>query len=259
MLLRKEGLPDEDELVLSTVTGVQPHCVFVRLDEYDKTGLIHISEIAPGRIRNIREYVEEGKKVVCKVLRVDKERGHIDLSLRRVNEKQRRLKLNAIKQELMSEKIVEQLSFKNKVKVEDLYNKITDLIFKKYPNLFDCFKDVAEGKVTLEGLGLDKALAKEITDIVKARLVPEEISVKGDLHLRSTSPNGIAQIREALTGAEALEKSIGIRYLGNGTYHVSVTGEDYKAAEKILKAASDHVLEYAKKHKMVATFDRQES
>jgi translation initiation factor 2 subunit 1 len=259
MLLRREGLPDDDELVLCTVTGVQPHCVFARLDEYDKTGLIHISEIAPGRIRNIREYVEEGKKVVCKVLRTDKEKGHIDLSLRRVNEKQKRLKLNAIKQELMSEKILEQLSFKNKVKVQDLYNKVTDIIFNKYPNLFDCFKDVAEGKVTLEALGIDKTLAKEITDVVKDRLVAEEISVKGDLHLRSTAADGVAQIREALTGAEDVDKAVNIRYLGNGTYHVSVTAEDYKTGEKILKSATDHVLDFAKKHKMTATFDRQES
>ena len=84
MLLKKEGFPEEDELVMCTVTQVQFHSVFVTLDEYDKGGMIHISEVSPGRIRNIRDFVREGKKIVCKVLRVNEEKGHIDLSLRRV-------------------------------------------------------------------------------------------------------------------------------------------------------------------------------
>ena len=88
---KKKGFPEEDDIVLCTVKKILYHSVFVTLDEYDNLeGMIHISEIAPGRIRNIRDYVREGKKLVCKVLRVRKEKGHFDLSLRRVNEGQRR-------------------------------------------------------------------------------------------------------------------------------------------------------------------------
>lgn len=258
MLLRKEGIPDEDEMVICTVTGVQPHSVFARLDEYDKTGLIHISEIAPGRIRNIREYVEEGKKVVCKVLRIDRERGHIDLSLRRVNEKQRRTKLNDIKQELLCEKIIEHIAVRDKLKVQDLYNKVTDAIFKKYPTVFLCFKDVAEDKVALESLGLEKALADELTSQIKGKFVAEEISLKGDLSLHTTAPDGVVHIREALAAAEATDKTVHIAYLGNGIYHVSVTAEDPKTAERILTTAAAAAMDYAKKHKMTATFDKKE-
>ena len=92
MYYRKEGMPEESELVMSTVTKIQYNAIFVNLDEYDKTGMIHISEISPGRIRNIRDFVREGKKIVCVVLRVNQERGYIDLSLRRVGEGQRRKK-----------------------------------------------------------------------------------------------------------------------------------------------------------------------
>ncbi len=106
MLAKKQGLPEEDELVLCTVTSVQHHSVFVNLDEYGKTAMIHISEVAPGRIRNIRDYVKEGKVVVCKVLKIN-ERGNVDISLRRVTEAQRRAKINQIKQGQKIEKIVE--------------------------------------------------------------------------------------------------------------------------------------------------------
>ncbi|MBI2651000.1 hypothetical protein HYX01_00865 [Candidatus Woesearchaeota archaeon] len=52
MLLQKKGFPEEDELVMCTVLKVQYHSVLVGLDEYGKNGMIHISEVSPGRIRN---------------------------------------------------------------------------------------------------------------------------------------------------------------------------------------------------------------
>ena len=106
-MIKKEGFPEEGELLLCTVTKIFGHSVFVNVEDYNRSGMIHISEISPGRIRNLRDYVVEGKKVVCVVLRVNKEKGHIDLSLRRVNESQKRKKLEDIKQEQKSEKIIE--------------------------------------------------------------------------------------------------------------------------------------------------------
>ena len=75
MLFKKQDFPEEGDLVLCTVTSVQFHSVFVDMDEYGKGGMIHISEVSPGRIRNIRDFVKEGKKIVCKVLRINQEKG----------------------------------------------------------------------------------------------------------------------------------------------------------------------------------------
>src|SRR3990167_8225509 len=122
MLLKKEGFPEEDELVLCTVTKIFHNGVFVDLDEYAKGGMIHISEVSPGRIRNIRDFVVEGKKVVCKVLRVDGEKGHIDLSLRRVNEGQKKIKINEIKMEQRAEKIIEFAAKKLSIDFKKFYS-----------------------------------------------------------------------------------------------------------------------------------------
>ena len=108
---KKKDYPEEADLVLCTVSKIYPHCVFVNIDDYSgKQGMIHISEVSPGRIRNIHDYVRMGKKVICKVLRVNLEKGHIDLSYRRVTESQRRNKVNELKQEQKAEKIVEKVT-----------------------------------------------------------------------------------------------------------------------------------------------------
>ena len=94
MYYKKQGLPEENEVILCTVKKILPHSIFVDLDEYEnKEGLIHISEISPGRVRNIRDFVKEGKKIVCKVLKI-RDAGHIELSLRRVTTSYRINKLN---------------------------------------------------------------------------------------------------------------------------------------------------------------------
>ena len=96
MFYKKTKSPEIGDIVICTVKKVLPHSVFVDLDEYGKEAMIHISEIAPGRIRNIRDYVKEGKKVICKILNLDLNKGYIDLSLRRVTQTQKTNKNNEV-------------------------------------------------------------------------------------------------------------------------------------------------------------------
>ncbi|HSU73241.1 MAG TPA: S1 RNA-binding domain-containing protein [Candidatus Binatia bacterium] len=258
MLLKKEGYPEPEELVLCTVTNVQFHSVFCKLDEYDKPGMIHISEIAPGRIKNIREFVQEGKKVVCKILQINKERGHIDLSLRRVNEGQKRTKLNEIKQEQFAEKIVEGVAKFKKMDPKLVYMKVRQPIFAKYPGLYPAFEAASRGEEDLATLGIDAALAKDLTDAVKSKIKPPEIEVIGDITITSTAPNGIDIIRNALHETTQVKGDLSIRYTGAGTFHVVVKSDDFKKAEKVMKEAVDRTLAYAEKNKATAEFKRQE-
>src|SRR3989344_5879927 len=110
MLLRKQGFPEEDEIVICTVKTILNSAVFAHLDEYGRDGMINISEVSPGRIRNLRDFVTEGKKIVCKVLRIDRLKGHIDLSLRSVNQAQRINKNKEYKNEIKALRILESAS-----------------------------------------------------------------------------------------------------------------------------------------------------
>jgi len=61
---------EEGDLVLCTVEKIVGTIVFVNIDGEKKQGSIVLSEIAPGRIRNLRDYVVPKKKIVCKILRI---------------------------------------------------------------------------------------------------------------------------------------------------------------------------------------------
>ena len=179
MLYKLTGMPEVDEIVLCKVTKIFPSSVFVELLEYErKSGIVHISEVSPGRIRNLRDYVSVGRQIVCKILRIDREKGHIDLSLRRVNSSQRREKLDEIKQELKAEQLVKNLAKKLQKTISVLYKEITSKVFKEYSHLHLCFRDVVDGEVDLKKLGLPEALANELKAAIEEKFKPAKITIR---------------------------------------------------------------------------------
>src|SRR3989344_570630 len=124
MFYKKKGKPEVGDTVICTVNKILYHSVFVSIDDYENLeGMIHISEIAPGRIRNLRDYVVEGKKIVCSVLNINPQ-GNIDLSLRRVNTAQMVNKLKDYKQEEKAEKLLEQIGKEFKMNISKVYDVI---------------------------------------------------------------------------------------------------------------------------------------
>jgi len=257
MLLLKEGFPEESEIVVCTVTSVRYNSVFAKLNEYNnKSGMMHISEVSPGRIRNIRDYVKEGMVIVCKVLSVNQERGYIDLSLRRVNEGQRRSKIDEMKKEQKAENIVEFVAKKLKRSVEEIYKEVKEKVFQKYDLLSSCFEDVIEKRVTLEEIGIDKRTASELTKIIEERIKPVEVTINGNLNLVSYAPNGVELVKEALK--KGIKDNIKIVYIGAGNYRVRIVASDYKEAEKMLKQSTEAIIDFAEKNKMHADFKKIE-
>lgn len=256
MLVKRTEFPEETELVLCTVTGIQRHAVFCRLDEFEnRSGMIHISEIAAGRIRNIKEYVREGQKLVCKVLKVNKEKGYIDLSLRRVNEGQRRQKMNELKQEQLCEKIVEQAA--GKEKVLPVWKKVQEKVLEKYPSVFAAFEAVSRQEESFEKLGLEKKLASSLKEIVEARIKPPELYLEGDFSVSTYDSEGVELVKKALKPAEDAE-DVDVKYRGAGTYHVRLKTDDYKKGERALKSVVEEVLSFCKKKKMSCEWVRKE-
>ncbi|MGM5482072.1 MAG: translation initiation factor IF-2 subunit alpha [Nanobdellota archaeon] len=241
MLLKKEGYPDESELVLCTVTRIQFNSVFVELDEYKgKTGMLHISEISPGRIRNIRDYVKEGKKIVCVVLKIKQDRGHIDLSLRRVNKNQHRRKMEQIKREMKAEKIVEMVAKDNDLDTKTLYKELIQSV--DYIYLADFFEDIVAGNANVQDLNIDDKLKLKLDEVVKQKIKLPSVELMGKYSIILYEPDGVEQIKKTLKKASELEKEkVQISYQGAGKYEVKVTEEDYKSAEALLKKVNNTV------------------
>jgi translation initiation factor 2 subunit 1 len=233
MTHKNQGYPEEGDCVFCTVTNVQYNSVFVNLDEYNrKSGMIHISEVSPGRIRNINDFVKEGKVIVCKVLRVNKERGHIDLSLRRVNESQRRAKVEERKQEGIADNILKSYVKLHGGSVDELHKTLSNCVGDSFDSLYLAFEDVIEEDLDLSSLGLDKTLSQDLTKIIAERIKPKQVSIDAEITLSSYDENGVDIINGIMEKLLTLDSSkIKFTFLGAGRFKVEIVAPDYKEAE----------------------------
>ena len=236
MLYKHQGLPDEGEIVLCRVTKIFPNSVFAQMVEYGDSGMIHISEIAPGRIRNLREYVKVGKQIVCVVLRVKTDRGHIDLSLRRVGTGAKLKKLDEMKQELKAEQIIANLAKRLKLKTEDLYKTISSKLLEEYHYVHSAFKEVVAGQTSFEDLGLDAKLSKELSVAVAEKFKEPVATFRGEIVLHTYTSNGVEKVKSTLRKIENLRDDMQVVYLGAGRYKFLFIDKEIKAAEKDISA-----------------------
>ena len=247
-----------DEIVLCKVTKIFPSSVFVDLLEYGRSAIVHISEVSPGRIRNLRDFVSIGRQIVCKVLRIDTQRGHIDLSLRRVNSSQRREKLDEIKAELKAEQLLKNLAKKLDEPLGKIYRSVSEKVFQEYSHLHLCFKDIVSGDANLQKLGLPKNLADELTQAIIDKFKPARVRIFGEISLQTYHSDGLERIKTTLIEIEKLSPTITISYLGAGHYKLIIEDEDYKPAEKTVYQV-EQTLEKFNDKLSTASFEREKN
>src|SRR5919204_2505807 len=143
-MVKRNEYPEEGELVVGTVTDAKGYGAFVKLEEYPgKTGFIHIAELATGWVKYVRDHVRENQKVVCKVTGVDRSKGHVDLSLKRVNAHQRREKISEWKNEQKAEKLFEMLAKELGKDLRQFYEEVGFALQEKYGSPYGAFEMAA--------------------------------------------------------------------------------------------------------------------
>ncbi len=236
-----EDLPEEGELVVCTVTNVKNYGAFVSLDEYEgREGFIHIAEVASGWVKYIRDYVREGQKVVCKVLRVDPRKGYVDLSLKQVNEHQKREKIREWKNELKARKLLEVVAERLGKDMDWCWDTFADELVATYGSLYNAFEQCAIDRDSLEEDGFSGEWVPVFVDVAVENIVPPFVHVRGVLEVTSPEPDGVLHVKNALKEAEKVENDrvrVEIKSLGSPKYMIKITAEDYRTAEEELKKA----------------------
>ncbi|MDH5374585.1 MAG: translation initiation factor IF-2 subunit alpha [Candidatus Bathyarchaeota archaeon] len=246
MALKRQEWPEVGDLVMATVESVTDYGAYVKLDEYNKKGLLHISEISSSWIRNIRNFVREGQKVVLKVLRVNVEKEHIDLSLRRVTKRGKIEKVMSWKRERKAEALLRSVAEKTSLSAEEAYEKAGALIEREY-GLYEGFeKVVKDGVEALTKIGVPQKLATVIAEVANERIRIPLVKVKGMVELRCMKPNGVKVVKEAFLNAKKAEKSrdakLRFYVVAAPKYRIEVLAENYKYAEAVLQRVAENVV-----------------
>jgi translation initiation factor 2 subunit 1 len=252
--------PEPGELVMGTVKNIFNQGAFIDLDEYPgKRGMLHLTEISLKWVRNIRDYVKEGQKVVLVVLRTDPSRGHIDLSLRRVNDSQRKIKLQQVKQKQRSTKLMEVMAAELKLDPPLVVASVNKAL-SSYDSPYAGLEAIAADNGVADRLDLEPKLRKKLLELVVKSIKAPVVEITGYAELHSFESDGVSVVKEAL--AEISKHQPGdcqltITYISAPLYRVKVTASDYKAAEKALKTAVEQGIRYVESKHGTGEFHRE--
>ncbi len=224
---------EEGQIVLCTVEKIVGTTVFVKIQE-DGEGTLITSEISPGRIRNLRDYVVPSKKIVCKILHIRGNRIH--LSLRRVKQNEKKELLDKIKKEKNSKAILKTVLGKE---TEKIIEKIT-----KEQTIIDLFEQTKKTPETLEKY-MKKQDAKKIIKILESKKEkPKEI--KHIIELSSKAPDGISKIKNIISQS-CKDSKCNVSYIAAGKYNLGIQGPDFKQIKSEINKVTESIEKQAKK------------
>jgi translation initiation factor 2 subunit 1 len=260
--LKKPEWPEVGDLVIVTVNRITDYGAYATLDEYGKEGLLHVSEVASSWVRNIRDFVREGQKTVLKVLRVDVEKGHVDLSLRRVTKRERIDKVMSWKRARKAEALMRGAGEKVGLSMDEVYEKAGALMEKEFGDVYEGLERAArEGSKVLVTIGVPDEMAVALEAVAREKIRLPLVKTKGTLELQCLKPDGVYCIRDALLSAQKVEEAregrVRVYVVTPPKYRLEVAAEDYKKAEKILQKASEEVIKAITKAGGTGVFKRE--
>lgn len=209
----KEKYPEVEDVVMVNVRSIAEMGAYVHLLEYNNIeGMILLSELSRRRIRSINKLIRVGKTEPVVVIRVDKEKGYIDLSKRRVSAEdverctERYAKAKAVNSILRH--VAELLHYDSDDQLEELYQKTAWHFEEKYKkqkaSAYDFFKQSVLDPSILAECGLDEHTKEVLLNNIKRKLTSQAVKIRADVEVACYGYEGIDAVKAALKAGLAL-------------------------------------------------------
>ena len=273
MVKSRNQFPREGEFIVGKVADIQNQYVYVDLEDYEglpseerARGMIHVSEISSRWIKNIRNYVRVGQRIVLRVLRVDESKGHVDLSLRRVNSAQKKSRMKEWKYATKYEMILRFLADDIKKSLDEVYEIIGFPVLELFKdNYQETIEELKENGIDIvEAINdVPEDIKKKFLQIIDENVEISTVNIKGKIKMIFTSENGIELIKEILGEAEKVienpkeTRKLNISYIAAPLYRIEIISKDYLDAENILSDALEIVEERVNQNNGTYDFIRE--
>lgn len=225
---------------------------YVSLLEYNNLdGMILASELSRRRIRSMNKVIRVGKSEVVVVLRVDKEKGYIDLSKRRVTEEDIAACEEKFNKSMQVHSMLSRVAKTCNTELIKLYKQFGWAMYKKYGHAYDAFKKVVSGdEALLDEFEMSDDVKKALLHNIKRRLTPQPHSIRATVEVTCFGYQGIDAIKEALfAGQEVVPEKkdeLKIRLLAPPLYTISTVSVDEKAGVALVEKAIARIAEVLK-------------
>lgn len=245
--------PEVESVVMVNVRNIADMGAYVSLMEYNNIeGMILLSELSRRRIRSIHKLIRVNRNEVVMVLRVDKDKGYIDLSKRRVAQEDVAACEDRFNKAKAVHSVLRHLAERRKLYLEDLYETIGWPLYKKYGHAYDAFKlaisddSKSGGDDPFAGIDVPEDVLDELKLYIKRRLAPQPIKIRSDVEVSCFTYEGIDAIREALFAGMELSTEgspIKIKLIAPPIYVLSTMTLEKEAGIALLNSAIEIIKE----------------
>jgi len=239
----EQQYPELESLVVVTVRHIADMGAYVSLLEYNNIeGMILLSELSRRRIRSINKLLRVGRNEVVMVLRVDREKGYIDLSKRRVSPEDVAACEDRFSKAKAVHGVLRHLAEKRKLYLSDLYEKVGWPLYQRYGHAFDAFKLALteDNEDPFLAIKIPTDLKDELRMYIRRRLAPQPIKIRSEVEVSCYTYEGIDAIREALFKGMALSTQstqIKIKLIAPPSYVLSTMTLDKDSGMNLLGKA----------------------
>ncbi|XP_042220167.1 eukaryotic translation initiation factor 2 subunit 1-like [Homarus americanus] len=203
--------PEVDDVVMVTVRSIAEMGAYVHLLEYNNIeGMILLSELSRRRIRSMNKLIRVGKTEPVVVIRVDKEKGYIDLSKRRVSKEdverctEKFAKAKAVNSIIRH--VGELLDYTAEEQVEELYRKTAwhfEGKYKRQACAYDVFKQAVIDPTILDECNLNEDTRTVLLTQIQRKLQSQAVKIRADIEVSCFEYEGIDAVKSALRGGIA--------------------------------------------------------
>ena len=240
--------PEADDVVVVLVKEIQDMGGYVHLLEYNNCqGMIMLSELSRRRIRSVNKLLKVGRQEVAAVVRVDKEKGYIDLSKRRVAPEDVTKIEEKWNKSRAVHSIVRHVAETVGVDAINLYQRWGWPLYRKYAHAYDGLcQAVSDPDTVLEGLDISPREREELLRNVTRKLAPQSIKLRADIEVTCYHYEGIDAVKAALKAGEAAgteECTIKIKLVAPPLYVLTTSSLQKKTGIEALTNALEVVNE----------------
>lgn len=238
--------PEPDDIVVVLVKEIQEMGGYVHLLEYNNCeGMIMLSELSRRRIRSVNKLLKVGHQEFAAVVRVDSEKGYIDLSKRRVAKEDIEKIGEKWNKSRTVHSIVRHVAETVGVDMEELYERWGWPLYRRYPHAYDGMRiAVNDPDTVLEGLDVRPAEREELLRNITRRLTPQPIKLRADIEVTCFHFEGIDAVKQALAAGEATsteECPVKIKLVAPPLYVVTTAALQKVNGIEALNVALEHV------------------
>ena len=200
MRFYEKDMPEIGDLVMVKITQVNDTSAYVHLLEYGNIeGMIPYTELSRRRIRSIAKLVKLGKLEVAQVLRLDRNKGYIDLSKKAVTGEEHRQCEERFNKAKVVHSIMRHCSAVTNVPMVEIQTNVTWPLYQRHTHAWDALKlAVTDPEAVFGPLKIAAEVREHLEKTVRLKLKPQPVRLRADLNVTCYKRAGIDAIREVL-------------------------------------------------------------